>query len=186
MNWWFVTCFRDVTIHIIAVSRTLHSSNHNAFMVKKYRKWLFWELSNRFWRCNITLSQCPPLYLYTAGHGPTDFLNCDNSTVQDETLQIMIIRDSFVMYIPLMIDFINLHLYAFLSMAIFTPQFLEKLLYELNFSKNNKFCNVFLNIVESPLLLLYPKLSSLRNDYSIDLNLSDDMWVFAEKYDDCR
>ena len=30
MNRRFVTCFRDVDIHIIAVSRTLHSSNHNA------------------------------------------------------------------------------------------------------------------------------------------------------------
>jgi len=49
------------------------------------------------------------------------------------------------MYIPIMIDYINLHLYAFLSMAIFTPG-VEKLLYELNFSKNNKFCNVFVNI----------------------------------------
>ena len=62
----FVTCFRDVAIHIIAVSRTLHSSNHNAFVVKKYRKWSFWELSNRFWRCNIVLSRRPPLYVYTS------------------------------------------------------------------------------------------------------------------------
>jgi len=38
-------------------------------------------------------------------------------------------------------------------MAIFTHG-VEKLLYELNFSNNNKFCNVFLNIVDSPLLLL--------------------------------
>jgi len=30
--------------HSIAVSRTLHSSNHNAFTVKKYRKWSFWKL----------------------------------------------------------------------------------------------------------------------------------------------
>ena len=36
-----VTCFRDVAIHIIAVPRTLHSSNHNAFMVKKYRNGRF-------------------------------------------------------------------------------------------------------------------------------------------------
>ena len=27
-----------------------------------------------------------PLYLYKAGHGPTDFLNCDNSRTQDEKL----------------------------------------------------------------------------------------------------
>jgi len=51
------------------------------------------------------------------------------------------------MYTPLMIDYINLYLYAFLSMAIFTHG-VEKLLYELNFSNNNKFCKVFLNIVD--------------------------------------
>jgi len=47
------------------------------------------------------------------------------------------------MYIPLMIDYINL----FIAMAIFTHG-VEKLPYELNFSNNNKFCNVFLNIVD--------------------------------------
>jgi len=33
----FVTCFRNVAIHIIAVSKTFHSSNHNAlwFLVKR-------------------------------------------------------------------------------------------------------------------------------------------------------
>ena len=33
--------FRDVAIHIIALPTKLHYSNHNAFMVKKYRKWSF-------------------------------------------------------------------------------------------------------------------------------------------------
>jgi len=47
------------------------------------------------------------------------------------------------MYITLMIDYINL----FISMAIFTHG-VEKRLYELNFSNNNKFCNVFLNSVD--------------------------------------
>jgi len=47
------------------------------------------------------------------------------------------------MYIPLMIDYINL----FISIAIFTHG-VEKVLYELNFSNNNKFCNVFLNIFD--------------------------------------
>ena len=56
-------------------------------------------------------------------------------------------------------------------MAIFTHG-VEKLLYELNFNNDNT------------LLLLYPKLSSLRNDCSINLNLSDH--VFAKKYDDRR
>jgi len=41
------------------------------------------------------------------------------------------------MFIPLMIDYINL----FISMAIFIHGE-EKLLYELNFSNNKKFCNV--------------------------------------------
>ena len=59
MNRRFVTCFCDVAIHIIAVSRMINSSNHNAFMVKKYRKWSFWKLSNRFWWCNIVLSRRP-------------------------------------------------------------------------------------------------------------------------------
>ena len=40
--------------------------------------------------------------------------------------------------------------------------------------------------MKSPLLLLYPKLSSLRNNYSINLNLSDHVCVFAEKYDNRR
>jgi len=57
MNRRCVTCFRDVAIHIIGVSRMLHSSNHNVFMVQKYRKWSFWKLSNRYWRCNIVLSR---------------------------------------------------------------------------------------------------------------------------------
>ena len=49
------------------------------------------------------------LYLYKAGHGPTDFLNCDNSGMQDEKLEIMITRDCLpCTLIPLMIDYINL------------------------------------------------------------------------------
>jgi len=36
------------------------------------------------------------------------------------------------------------------------------------------------------MLFLYPKLSSLRNDCSINLNLSNHMCVFANKYDDRR
>ena len=47
------------------------------------------------------------------------------------------------MYITLMIDFINL----FISVPIFTHG-VEKRLYELNFSNNNKFYNVFLNIID--------------------------------------
>jgi len=31
--------------------------------------------------------------LYKARHGPTDFLNCDDSGMQYEKLEIMIIRD---------------------------------------------------------------------------------------------
>jgi len=41
------------------------------------------------------------LYMYKAGHGPTDFLNCDNSGTQDEKLEIMIIRDCLVCTFPL-------------------------------------------------------------------------------------
>ena len=41
MNRRCVTCFREVAIHIITVSRRLHSSNQSAFMVKKYRKCWF-------------------------------------------------------------------------------------------------------------------------------------------------
>jgi len=37
-----------------------------------------------------------------------------------------------------------------------------------------------------PLLLLYPKLSSLRNDRSINVSLSDHVRFFAGKYDDRR
>ena len=41
-------------------------------------------------------------------------------------------------------------------------------------------------LTKFPLLLLYPKLSSLRNECSINLNLSDHVCAFAEKYDDRR
>ena len=75
-----------------------------------------------------------PLYLYKAGHGPTDFLNRDNSGTQHEKLEKRIIRVRFAIYIPLMIDYINL----FISMASFTHG-MEKLLYELKFSNDNKF-----------------------------------------------
>jgi len=47
------------------------------------------------------------------------------------------------MYILLMICYIKL----FISMAIFIHG-VEKLLYELNFSNNNMFFNVFLNIID--------------------------------------
>ena len=59
MNRRFVTCFRDVAIHILAVSRRPHYSNQYAFMDKKYTKSSFLKLSNRFWRCNILLSRRP-------------------------------------------------------------------------------------------------------------------------------
>ena len=93
MNQRFVTCFRDVAIHIIAVSRTLNSSSHNDFTVKKYRKWSFWKLNNRFLAMQYSFITTSPLYLYKAEHGPTDFLNCDNNRTQDEKLKMMIIRD---------------------------------------------------------------------------------------------
>ena len=48
--------------------------------------------------CVITTS---PLYLYKTGHGPTDFLNCDNSGTQDEKLEILIIRDCLPCTFPL-------------------------------------------------------------------------------------
>ena len=80
MNRRFVTCFRDVTIHIIAVSRRLNSSNQYAFMVKKYRKCSFWKLSNRCLTMQYSVITTSPLCLYKAGHGPTDFLNCVNTT----------------------------------------------------------------------------------------------------------
>ena len=41
-------------------------------------------------------------------------------------------------------------------------------------------------LIKSLLLLLYSKLSSLRNDYSINLNLYDHVCGFAKKYDDRR
>ena len=41
-----------------------------------------------------------PMYLYKAGHGPTDFLSCVNGT-QDEKLEIMIIRDCLPYSFPL-------------------------------------------------------------------------------------
>ena len=48
--------------------------------------------------CVITTST---LYLYKAGHGPTDFLYCDNSGTQDDKLEIMIIRDRLPCTFPL-------------------------------------------------------------------------------------
>jgi len=85
-----------------------------------------------------------PLYLHKAGHGPTDFLNRDNSGTQYAKPELMIISDCLpCTFIPLMIGYINL----FISMAMFSHG-VEKLLYELKFSNNNKFCDVLLNIVD--------------------------------------
>jgi len=42
-----------------------------------------------------------PLYLCKAGHGPTDFLNCDNNGTKDEKLEIMIIKDCLSCKFPL-------------------------------------------------------------------------------------
>jgi len=58
------------------------------------------------------------LYLYKAGHRPTDFLNCANTTEGRIQNLIMIImfytmawyHSLLAMYIPLMIDYINLWL----------------------------------------------------------------------------
>ena len=108
MNRRFVTCFRDVTIHIIAVSRRLNSSNQYAFMVKKYRKCSFWKLSNCFWRCNIVLPRRPRCTLYKAGHGPRTFWivltqrNAGWKTWNNDYQRLLAI------YIPLMTDYINI------------------------------------------------------------------------------
>ena len=75
MNRGFVTCFRDVAIHIIALSRTLHSSNHNVLWLRNTENGQTIVFDDAIYSV-ITTS---PLYLYKAGHGPTDFLNCDNS-----------------------------------------------------------------------------------------------------------
>ena len=52
-----------------------------------------------FFTMQYSVITTSPLYLYKAGHGPTDFLNCVNITELDEKLEIM--------YIPLMIDYIQ-------------------------------------------------------------------------------
>ena len=67
-------------------------------------------------------------------------------------------------------------------MEIFTHG-VEKLLFELNFSNNNKFCNVFLNINEVSVVIVISNTLSLRNDCNINPILSDNVCVFAGKYD---
>ena len=53
----FVTCFRDVATHIIAMSRTLHSSSQHflcgseLIVDHKTQTNAFWKLNNRCWRC---------------------------------------------------------------------------------------------------------------------------------------
>ena len=128
MNRQFVTCFRDVVVHIIAVSRTLHSSNCNVLWLRNTENGRFESSAIVFEDAIYSVITTSPLYLYTVGHGPTDFLNCDNSRTQDEKLEIMIIRNCL-------------------------PCTLR--LYELNFNNNNKFCNVFLNSIDKRSLRCY-------------------------------
>ena len=69
-------------------SQQLHSHNgrvENAsffkplcFMVKKYRKWSFLKLSNRFWWCNIVLSRSPRCTCTKPNTVPICFLNCES------------------------------------------------------------------------------------------------------------
>ena len=53
-----------------------------------------------------------PFYTYKAGHGTTDFLNCDNNGTQDVKFEISSydLQILLAMHIPLMIDYINLYL----------------------------------------------------------------------------
>ena len=108
MNRRFVTCFRDVAIHTNTVSRRLHSSNQYAFMVKKYRKCLFWKPRNCFWRYNIVLSRRPSC-------------TCTTPDTVSQTFWIVLKQQNagwktwnndhqrkLAMYIPLMIDYINI------------------------------------------------------------------------------
>ena len=77
--------FHNVAIHIIAVLRTLLLWNRMPlwFFVKPWLKNTenvrFEKLNNRFWQCNSFI-RASLLYLYKAGYGPTDFLNCVNTT----------------------------------------------------------------------------------------------------------
>ena len=115
MNRLFVTCFRDVTIHIIAVSRTLHSSNQNAFMVKKYRKRFVFKAKQLFLTMQYSVTTTSPLYLYKARHGLTYFLNCVNLEKLNVCINhkghvhgkqsMMIIISSFLSCVPLLSQF---------------------------------------------------------------------------------
>jgi len=66
-----------------------------------------------FLTMQYSLHTTSPLYMYKAGHSPTDFLNCDNSGTQDEQFEIIIIRDCLsCTFIPLMFGYINLYDYS--------------------------------------------------------------------------
>ena len=93
--------FATSPLTLFPVWRMLHSSNHNTFMVKKYRKWSFWKLSKAFLTMQYSVITTSPLYLYKAWHGPTDFLNCDYNGMQDEKLEIMISRECHTCTFPL-------------------------------------------------------------------------------------
>ena len=149
-------------------------------MVKKYRKWSFWKPSDRFWRCNIVLSRRPRC-------------TCTKPDTVPRTFWIVITAERrmktwnndhqrlLAIYIPHMIDYINI----FISMAILTRAwrnvFMKLTSVIITSSATLKSCW----LLKSPLLLLYPKLSSLRNDNSINLNLPDHV-CFLRKYHDRR
>ena len=118
-------------------------------MVKKYRKWSFWKLTNCFWRCNIVLSRHPRC-------------TCTKPNTVPRTFSIVITAECRMKNLNLWSSETACHvhssydwLYKPLSLAI-----LQRFL---------KYCW----LTKFPLLLLYPKLSSLRNECSINLNLSD-------------
>ena len=120
-------CFRDVAIHIIAVSKTLHSSNQNAVMVpllmllKKYRKCSFWKLNNRVWRW--VLSWRPRCTKPDTGMRSTFWMVTMDA--QDEHHVINMVPETTACHVyPLMIDYTNL----WLTLAIsFHGNFLTRL-----------------------------------------------------------
>ena len=73
-------------------------------------------------------------------------------------------------------------------MAIFTHG-VGQLFYELNFTNNNKFCNVFLNILDERSLLYYCYIQNFQVWETITVLISifsTTCAFFAERYDDRR
>ena len=136
----------------------------------------FWNLSNRFWRCNIVLSRRPRC-------------TCTKPVTVAQTFWIVLTQrnagwktwnNDHQIHFPY--DWYKHLTLAIFSMAIFTHG-VTNLFYELNFSNNNKFCNFFFNIDDQQSLRCYCNIQNFQvwETFAVLISLFSTTWVFCEK-----